>query len=163
MTSCWNHILLQIWFQAPVHVFLLPPSIRQSCFSGKIKLVSLVAIFRESSNDNWLTSFHIQTNTNFNRILMQLKLRQKESKERRLKRKRVIECGSRKRHVYLHLTVLPLQGISNLVERNKHVLDDMILMVVVSDGFTLSSLKQRNLGWHHPAEEKPEPKLISKW
>lgn len=41
---------------------------------------------------------------------------------------------------YLHLSVDPLQSIPNSSKRNEHVLDNMHIMVIVSDSLTLSSL-----------------------
>jgi hypothetical protein len=64
--------------------------------------------------------------------------------------------------IYLHLVVLKLERICYLVESNEHVLNNMHFMIIVSDSFTLSGLKKRDLRWHEPSHRPSEPPLISK-
>merc|ERR1711915_497564 len=45
--------------------------------------------------------------------------------------------------IYLHLTVLKLERICDLVQRNEHILNNMHFMIIISYSVSLSGLKKR--------------------
>jgi hypothetical protein len=68
--------------------------------------------------------------------------------------------GAQPHGVHLHLPVDELHGVPDLVQRQQHVLDHMVVVVVLPDGLALGDLEQRDHGRHEPAQEEPEPELV---
>lgn len=62
----------------------------------------------------------------------------------------------------LKLIVENVESVVKLGERDQHVLHHVVLLVQLAKLLGLSTLEERNVGWHEPAEGEAEERMVAK-
>lgn len=62
---------------------------------------------------------------------------------------------------YADVLVKPRDGGLQVLDGDQHVLDHVMLLIKLSDGFSLSELQQRDLRGDHPSEQPAKQRVVS--